>query len=77
MEPFCSTIVGSEISYQCQTGVLPEERMTLLCREDGRWNLDPQGLCTGKKLLIFPLLYFDLSSLILFPFQRTIYLQQL
>ena len=73
MEPFCSTTVGSEIFYQCQTGVLPEERMTLLCGEDGRWNPDPQGLCTGKNCL----LYFNLSSLILFPFQRTIYLQQL
>ena len=50
MEPFWSTTVGSEIHYQCQTGVLPEERMTLLCREDGRWNPDLQGLCTGKEL---------------------------
>ena len=50
MEPFCSTTVGSEISYQCQTGVLPEERMILLCGEDGRWNPDPQGFCTGKEL---------------------------
>ena len=33
MEPFCSTTLGSEISYQCQTGVLPEERITLLCGE--------------------------------------------
>ena len=23
----------------------------LLCREDGGWNPDPQGLCTGKELL--------------------------
>ena len=50
MKPFWSTTVGSEIHYQCQTGVLPEERMTLLCGEDGRWNPDLQGLCTGKEL---------------------------
>ena len=48
VEPFCSTTVGSEIFYQCQSEVLPEERTTLLCGEDGRWNPDPQGLCTGK-----------------------------
>ena len=24
--------------------------MTLLCGEDGRWNPDPQTLCTGKQL---------------------------
>ena len=51
MEPFSSTTVGSEIHYQCQTGFIPEERTTLLCGEDGRWNPDPQGLCTGKELL--------------------------
>ena len=49
VEPFWSTTVGSEIYYQCQTGVLPEERMILLCGEDGKWNSDPQGLCTGKE----------------------------
>ena len=26
-----------------------KEGMTLLCGEDGRWNPDPQGLCTGKE----------------------------
>ena len=51
MEPFSSTTVGSEIHYQCQTGVLPEEKTTLLCGEDGRWNPDPKALCTGKELL--------------------------
>ena len=51
MEPFCSTTVGSEIHYQCQTGFIPEQRTTLLCGEDGSWNPDPQSLCTGKELL--------------------------
>ena len=50
MEPFGSTTVGSEIHYQCQTGFIPEERTMLLCGEEGRWNPDPQGLCTGKEL---------------------------
>ena len=48
MEPFCSTTVGSEIFYQCQTGFVQEGRGTVMCGEDGRWNPDPQGLCTGK-----------------------------
>ena len=52
VEPFCSTTVNSEIVYQCQPEVLPEERRTLLCQEDGRWSPDPQGLCTGISLLI-------------------------
>ena len=34
VEPFSSTIVGSEIVYQCQPDILPEERRTLLCEED-------------------------------------------
>ena len=54
VEPFGSTIVNSEIVYQCQTGLLPEERRTLLCEEDGRWSPDPQSLCTGLSLLILP-----------------------
>ena len=49
MEPFSSTTVGSEIHYQCQSGFIPEQRTTLLCGEDGRWNPDPQGLCTGEE----------------------------
>ena len=53
VKPFSSTIVNSEILYQCQTGLLQERRGTLLCREDGRWNPDPQSLCTGI-LLILP-----------------------
>ena len=48
MEPFSSTIVGSEIHYQCQPGFLPEGRRTLLCGGDGMWNPDPQHLCTGN-----------------------------
>ena len=64
VEPFRSTIVGSEIYYQCQPGGFPEERTTLLCGEDGRWNPDPLGLCTGEcyeaVLLIF---HIHLSSL--------------
>ena len=44
VEPFSSTIVNSEIFYQCQ---LQEGRRTLLCGEDGRWSPDPQSLCTG------------------------------
>ena len=51
MEPFGSTTVGSEIHYQCQSGFIPEQRTMLLCGEDGRWNPDPQSLCTGKELL--------------------------
>ena len=48
MEPFSSTIVNSEIFYQCQSEFQPEGRETLLCGEDGRWNPDPRTLCTGK-----------------------------
>ena len=48
MELFSSTTVGSELVYQCQTGFLPEGRRTLLCEGDGRWNPDPQSLCTGN-----------------------------
>ena len=74
-----SLTVGSEIFYQCQTGVLPEERMILLCGEDGRWNPNPQGLCKGKKTtsLDFFIIILQSDSLVLFLFQRTIYLQQL
>ena len=49
VEPFSRTTVGSEIAYQCQSGFLPEEgRRTSVCGGDGRWNPDPQSLCTGK-----------------------------
>ena len=63
MEPFCSTIVNSEIVYHCQPEVLPEERTTLLCGEDRRWNPDPQGLCTGKSYWTV-LTYFYISSVL-------------
>ena len=49
VELFNSTTVGSEIVYQCQSGLLPEGRMTSVCGGDGRWNPDPATLmCKGK-----------------------------
>ena len=49
VEAFNSTTVGSEIVYQCQSGFLPEGRMTAVCGEDGRWNPHPDTLmCQGK-----------------------------
>ena len=49
VESFNSTTVGSEIAYQCQSGLVPEGRMTSVCREDGRWNPNPATLmCKGK-----------------------------
>ena len=49
IELFNSTTVGSEIVYQCQSGLLPEGRMTSVCGGDGRWNPDPATLmCEGK-----------------------------
>ena len=49
VEPFNSTTVGSEVAYQCQSGLLPEGRMTSVCGGDRRWNPDPATLiCKGK-----------------------------
>ena len=49
VEPVTSTTVGSEIHYQCQTGLLPEGNITSVCGGDGRWNPDPATLmCEGK-----------------------------
>ena len=49
VEPFNSTTVGSEVAYQCQSGLQPEGRMTSVCSRDGRWNPDPATLmCKGK-----------------------------
>ena len=75
VEPFSSTIVNSEILYQCQTGLLQERRGTLLCGEDGRWNPDPQGLCTGMKFNInftYPSIQICHQSLLCFR-QKSVY----
>ena len=49
VEPVTNTTVDSEIVYQCQSGFLPEGRMTSVCRGDGRWTPDPSILmCQGK-----------------------------
>ena len=41
--------VGSEISYQCQSGLIPDGRRTSVCGGDGRWNPDPAiMMCKGK-----------------------------
>ena len=64
MEPFRSNIVGSEIVYRCQSGFLPEGRRTLLCGEDGRWDPDPQRLCTGITCFIIPIIS-PLTSLLI------------
>ena len=49
VEPFNNTTVGSEVAYQCQSGLQPEGRMTSVCEEDGKWNPDPATLmCKGK-----------------------------
>ena len=48
VEPVTNTTVGSEIVYQCQSGFLPEGKMTSVCGGDGRWNPDPATLiCNG------------------------------
>lgn len=48
-EPVASTTVGSQIVYQCQSGLLPDGRMTSVCGEDGMWDPDPATLmCKGK-----------------------------
>ena len=67
VEPFSSTIVNSEIFYQCHPGLLQEGRGTLRCGEDGRWNPDPQGLCIGNRLAKSYFAYYSivLSFLIL------------
>ena len=64
VEPFCSTIMGSEIHYQCQPGFLPEGRRTLLCGGNGMWNPDPQDLCTGN-LFRLPSHFILLTSLLI------------
>ena len=49
VESLSNITVGSEIAYQCQSGLLPEERMTSVCGGSGRWNPDPATLmCEGK-----------------------------
>ena len=68
VEPFCSTIVGSEIHYQCRPGFLPEGRRTLLCGGNGMWNPDPQDLCTGNHLFRLPSHFILLTWLLYFPF---------
>ena len=67
MEPFNSTTVGSKIFYQCQSGFLPVGRRTLLCGEDGRWDPEPQDLCTGKRLTSYLLMLHCYPQSILTP----------
>ena len=52
VDPFNSTLVGSEVSYQCQPGLLPEGRRTSVCGGDGRWNSDPTSLLCGGKTYV-------------------------
>ena len=52
VDPFNSTLVGSEVSYQCQPGLLPEGRRTSVCGGDGRWNPDPTSLLCGGKIYV-------------------------
>ena len=79
VEQFSSTIVGSEIFYQCQPGFLPEGRRTVLCGGDGRWNPDPRDLCTGNAFCL-SFHSFDLTSYFcyfLFQFQTKVSPKQL
>ena len=50
VELFNSTTVGSQIVYQCQSGFLPDGRMTSVCGGDGRWNPDPATLICECKM---------------------------
>ena len=75
VEPFGSTKVGSEILYQCHPGLLQEGRGTLLCEEDGRWNPDPQSLCTGINFTYPSIQICPHQTLLLF--QTEVSLQQL
>ena len=37
-------VEGSHITYYCQPGMEPSERMLAYCMSDGRWSPDPQDL---------------------------------
>ena len=40
------TIGDGVIGYQCEEGLVPEERVEAMCDDDGRWSLDPtQHMC--------------------------------
>ena len=47
------TIEGSVITFQCNSGLLPEGEMTATCGNDGIWRPDPAAVdCSGSEFLI-------------------------
>ena len=49
IQPYNSTTVGSEVTFQCMDGLIPEETKSAVCRLDGRWNPDPEMHVCGTR----------------------------
>ena len=48
VEVYSSVSQGSQITYYCQPGLLPSERMVATCGNDGYWSPNPAELsCKG------------------------------
>ena len=48
VEGYSSGLLGSQINYYCQPGLLPSERMVTICGNDGYWSPNPTELsCKG------------------------------
>ena len=43
VESYSSGVEGSQITYYCQPGLLPSEKMVANCTSDGTWSPDPAG----------------------------------
>ena len=41
IEPYSSTLAGSNVTYQCMDGLVPSGEETAVCGNDGRWIPDP------------------------------------
>ena len=41
IEPYSSTLAGSNVTYQCADGLVPSGVETAVCGTDGRWIRDP------------------------------------
>ena len=44
VQGYSSGLEGSQITYYCQPGLLPSERMVANCTSDGTWSPDPTSL---------------------------------
>ena len=60
-------IPGTQVTFQCDDGLFPEEIMTAICLATGEWDRNPEEIvCRNESSKLPMVLWFSVLNLIIF-----------